>query len=170
MRGQMIDIRRATQQDLPQLLTFIRELAEYERLAHQVVATVDDLSRSLFGTEACAHALLASVDSAPVGFAVYFYNFSTFLGRPGLYLEDLYVRPAARGLGIGRELLVRLARLAIERGCGRMEWAVLNWNEPAIRFYRKLGATPNDDWTTYRLSGEGLRDLARTADPPLGMG
>jgi GNAT superfamily N-acetyltransferase len=163
----MIDIRRATRQDLPQLLTFIRELAEYERLAHQVVATVEDLSRSLFGAEPCAHALLAFLDSAPVGFAVYFYNFSTFLGRPGLYLEDLFVRPAARGLGIGRELLVRLARLAIERGCGRMEWAVLDWNEPAIRFYRKLGATPNDDWTTYRLSGQGLHDLARPGDAPL---
>jgi GNAT superfamily N-acetyltransferase len=166
----MIDIRRATHQDLPQLLAFIRELAEYERLAHQVVATVDDLARSLFGAEPCAHALLAFVDSAPVGFAVYFYNFSTFLGRPGLYLEDLYVRPAARGLGIGRELLVRLARVANERGCGRMEWAVLDWNEPAIRFYRKLGATPNADWTTYRLSGEGLYDLARAGDAPLGTG
>ena len=166
----MISIRPATQQDLPQILAFIRELAEYERLAHQVVATVDDLARSLFGAEPCAHALLAFVNSAPVGFAVYFHNFSTFLGRPGLYLEDLYVRPAARGLGIGRELLVRLARLAIERGCGRMEWAVLDWNEPAIGFYRKLGATANDDWTTYRLSGQGLSDLARPGDAPLDAG
>jgi GNAT superfamily N-acetyltransferase len=164
-RQQRISIRPATQDDTPQLLAFIRELAEYERLAHAVVATVDDLSRSLFGSEPCAHALLAFLDSAPVGFALYFYNFSTFLGRPGLYLEDLYVRPAARGVGVGRELLVRLAALALERGCGRMEWAVLDWNEPAIRFYRNLGATPNDDWTTYRLSWEGLRDLARAEDP-----
>jgi len=159
-QDQTIDIREATQQDVPQLLAFIRELAEYERLAHQVVATVEDLSRNLFGPQPCAHALVASLDSHPVGFALYFYNFSTFLGRPGLYLEDLYVRPAARGLGIGGQLLARLARLALARGCGRMEWAVLDWNEPAIGFYRKLGATPNDDWTTYRLSGNALRDLA----------
>jgi GNAT superfamily N-acetyltransferase len=157
----MISIRPAMQEDAPQLLAFIRELAEYERLAHAVVATVDDLASSLFGPQPCAYALLAFLDSAPVGFAVYFYNFSTFLGRRGLYLEDLYVRPAARGHGIGRELLVRLARIAVERGCGRMEWAVLDWNEPAIGFYRKLGAAPNDDWTTYRLSGEALLDLAR---------
>jgi GNAT superfamily N-acetyltransferase len=166
----MISIRPATLEDVPQLLTFIRELAEYERLSHEVVATVDDLSRSLFGREPCAHALLAFADSAPVGFAVYFYNFSTFLGRPGLYLEDLFVRPAVRGLGIGRALLARLARLAIERGCGRLEWAVLDWNESAIRFYRKLGAKPNDDWTTYRLSGEGLSDLAREGNPSLATG
>jgi len=158
----MIDIRPATRQDVPQILAFIRELAQYERLSHAVVATESDLVRSLFGPEPCAHVLLAALDAAPVGFAVYFYNFSTFVGRPGLYLEDLYVRPAARGLGIGRRLLVTLARLAVERECGRMEWAVLDWNEPAIRFYRKLGATPNDDWTTYRLSGEMLGNLARS--------
>jgi GNAT superfamily N-acetyltransferase len=166
----MIDIRPARQSDVPQLLAFIRELAEYERLAHAVVATEADVSGCLFGPQPCAHALLASLDSKPVGFAVYFYNFSTFLGRPGLYLEDLYVRPAARGLGIGHKLLARLARLAVERGCGRMEWAVLDWNEPAIRFYRKLGAAPNDDWTTYRLSGEALRDLARVEQLPLSAG
>jgi GNAT superfamily N-acetyltransferase len=156
----VISIRPAAQTDVPQILAFIRELAEYERLAHAVAATVDDLRRNLFGPQPCAYVLLAYLDSAPVGFAVYFYNFSTFVGRPGLYLEDLYVRPAARGLGIGRRLLVHLARLAVERGCGRMEWAVLDWNEPAIRFYRKLGAAPNDDWTTYRLSGEALSNLA----------
>lgn len=158
----MIDIRPARRQDVPQILAFIRELAEYERLSHAVVATEADLVRSLFGREPSAHVLVASLDAEPVGFAVYFYNFSTFVGRPGLYLEDLYVRPAARGLGIGRRLLVTLARLALERECGRMEWAVLDWNEPAIRFYRKLGATPNDDWTTYRLSGEMLGNLARS--------
>jgi GNAT superfamily N-acetyltransferase len=158
----MINIRPATRADVPQILAFIRELAEYERLSHAVVATEDDLLQSLFGREPCAHALLAFLESEPVGFAVYFYNFSTFVGRPGLYLEDLYVRPAARGLGIGRRFLVALARLAVERGCGRMEWAVLDWNEPAIRFYRRLGAAPNDDWTTYRLSGEALGKLARS--------
>ncbi len=158
----MISIRPARRADVPQILAFIRELAEYERLSHAVVATEADLLGSLFGREPCAHALLATRDAEPVGFAVYFYNFSTFLGRPGLYLEDLYVRPAARGLGIGRRLLVTLARLAVERGCGRMEWAVLDWNEPAIGFYRKLGAAPNADWTTYRLSGEALGKLARS--------
>jgi len=160
----MITIRAATEADVAQILAFIRELAEYERLAHAVVATEADLRRSLFGGERCAHVLLAARDSAPVGFAVYFYNFSTFVGRPGLYLEDLYVRPAARGLGVGRKLLLHLARIAVERGCGRMEWAVLDWNEPAIRFYRKLGAVPNDDWTTYRLSAEALGKLAAGAD------
>jgi GNAT superfamily N-acetyltransferase len=158
----MISIRPARREDVPQILAFIRELAEYERLLHAVVATPEDITQSLFGPQPCAHALLASLDGEPVGFALYFYNFSTFLGRPGLYLEDLFVRPAARGHGIGRRLLVELARLAIERGCGRMEWAVLDWNEPAIRFYRKLGAAPNDDWITYRLSGEALGKLARS--------
>ena len=158
----MISIRPATEEDAPQILAFIRELAQYERLAHAVVATVEDLRKSLFGAQPCAQALLACLDATPVGFAVYFYNFSTFVGRPGLYLEDLYVRPTARGLGVGRRLLVHLARLAVERGCGRMEWAVLDWNEPAIRFYRKLGAAPNDDWTTYRLSGDALSNLARS--------
>jgi GNAT superfamily N-acetyltransferase len=156
----MISIRSAAEEDVPQILAFIRELAQYERLAHAVVATVDDLRRSLFGPQPSAHALLACLDAAPVGFAVYFYNFSTFNGRPGLYLEDLYVRPTARRLGIGRRLLAHLAHLALERGCGRMEWAVLDWNEPAIRFYRNLGAAPNDDWTTYRLSGDALSNLA----------
>ncbi len=155
-----ISIRPAAPDDAPLVLGFIRELAEYERLTHEVSATEEALRRTLFGRSACAHALIASLDGEPAGFAVYFFNYSTFLARPGLYLEDLFVRPTARRRGVGRRLLAHLARIAIERGCGRMEWAVLDWNERAIRFYRSLGASPNDEWTTYRLSSEGLRRLA----------
>ena len=157
----MIRIRPAVAEDAELLLSFVRELAEYERLAHEVVATADDLSGALFGAQPCAHALIASCDEKPAGFALYFYNFSTFLGRPGLYLEDLYVRPAARGRGIGRRLLAHLAQVALERGCGRLEWAVLDWNAPSIRFYRSLGAEPMQEWTTYRLTGAALTRLAR---------
>lgn len=156
----MISIASAAPEDAALVLAFIRELAAYERLAHAVAATEEDLRRTLLGPEACAHALIAHWDGEPVGFAVYFFNYSTFLGKPGLYLEDLYVRPAARERGVGRRLLAHLASIALERGCGRMEWAVLDWNERAIRFYRSLGASPNAEWTTYRLSGEGLRRLA----------
>lgn len=159
----MIEIRAAAAADAPLILAFIRELADYERLAHAVTATVADLERSLFGPQPIAHALLARRGGEPVGFAVYFFNYSTFLGLPGLYLEDLYVRPAARGCGIGRRLLEHLARTALERGCARMEWAVLDWNAPAIRFYRSLGASPNDEWTTYRLSRGALERLAISA-------
>lgn len=159
----MITIRPAAEEEVPLVLGFIRELAEYERLAHAVTATEEDLRRTLFGPEACAHAVIALVDGRPVGFAVYFFSYSTFLARPGLYLEDLYVRPEARGRGAGRHLLAHLARVALERGCGRMEWAVLDWNERAIRFYRSLGASPNDEWTTYRLSSAGLGRLASSA-------
>ncbi|HTV51444.1 MAG TPA: GNAT family N-acetyltransferase [Steroidobacteraceae bacterium] len=156
----MIEIRPARRADLPLVLDFVRELAEYERLTSEVVATAADFERALFGTPAYAHALIASDAGVAVGFAVYFFNFSTFLGRPGLYLEDLFVRPAARGRGIGRALLAHLAGLALARGCGRLEWAVLDWNEPAIRFYRSLEALPNAEWTTYRLSGAALDRLA----------
>jgi GNAT superfamily N-acetyltransferase len=156
----MIEIRPARREDMALVLGFVRELAEYERLTSEVVATAEDFERALFGTPAYAHALIASDAGAAVGFAVYFFNFSTFLGRPGLYLEDLYVRPAARGHGIGRALLAHLAAIALERGCGRLEWAVLDWNEPAIRFYRSLEAAPNAEWTTYRLSGPALARLA----------
>jgi len=160
----MISIRPAAPDDAALVLGFIRELAEYERLAHAVSATEEDLRCTLFGPEACAHALIACLDEDPIGFAVYFFSYSTFVGRPGLYLEDLYVRPAARGRGVGRRLLAHLARIAVARGCGRMEWAVLDWNEPAIRFYRSLGASPNDDWTTYRLSSDALRRLAASGE------
>jgi GNAT superfamily N-acetyltransferase len=156
----VIHIRPARRADAALVLGFIRELAEYERLAHQVVATPADLERSLFGDPPYAYALIAETAGEAVGFAVYFFNFSTFMGRPGLYLEDLFVRPTSRGHGIGRALLRHLAALALERGCGRLEWAVLDWNEPAIRFYRGLGACANDDWTIYRVTGEALAHLA----------
>jgi GNAT superfamily N-acetyltransferase len=155
-----IAIRPATRSDLPRILAFIRELAVYERLEHEVVASEADLAAALFGPRPFAEVVFACLDGAPVGFALFFHNFSTFLGQPGIYLEDLYVGPEARGLGIGRRLLVWLACTALERGCGRLDWAVLNWNEPAIGFYRSLGAVAVDDWTTFRLTGEALEQLA----------
>ena len=145
-------IRPAVEDDVPLVLTFIRELAEYERLRHEVVATEELIREALFGPRPYAEVVFAELDGQPVGFALFFHNFSTFVGRPGLYLEDLYVRPEFRGLGIGRRLLVHLATIAKERGCGRMEWSVLDWNEPAIRFYRSLGARPMDEWTVFRLT------------------
>lgn len=153
-------ISEATEEDVPLILSLIRELAEYEKLSDEVVATEDGLRDSLFGERQYAEVLIAEHDGAPAGFALFFHNFSTFLGKPGLYLEDLYVKPAFRGAGIGKELLVRLASLAIGRGCGRLEWWVLDWNEPAIGFYRSVGAEPMDDWTVYRVSGSALEDLA----------
>jgi GNAT superfamily N-acetyltransferase len=155
-----ITIRPATAQDVSLVFTFIRELAEYERLSHAVVATEDDIRNSLFGPRPYAECVFACIDSEPVGFALFFHNYSTFLGRPGIYLEDLYVRPDTRGKGVGRRLLVYLAQTAVERGCGRLDWAVLNWNEPAIKFYRSLDARAVDEWTTFRLSGEALERLA----------
>lgn len=153
-------IRPATPGDLPTIRQFIRELAEYERMAAEAVATEEDLRTSLFGPRPAAEVVIAEVDGAPGGFALYFHNFSTFLGRHGLYLEDLYVRPELRGRGVGRALLARLAALAVERGCGRFEWSVLDWNEPAIGFYRKLGAVAQDEWTVQRMTGEALERLA----------
>jgi GNAT superfamily N-acetyltransferase len=154
--------------DVPLILTFIRELAEYERLRHEAVVTEGSLRETLFGPRPYAEVVIAELGSGtedgpgarPVGFALFFHNYSTFLGRPGLYLEDLYVRPEARGLGVGRRLLTHLAGIARERGCGRMEWSVLDWNEPAIGFYRSLGAQPMDEWTVYRVTGEALEALA----------
>ena len=154
-----IRIRSAGVDDVPLILSFIRDLAEYEKLPHEVVATEDLLRRALFGSRPFAEVLIASLGEEPVGFALFFHNFSTFLGLPGIYLEDLFVRPAARGQGVGRQLLTHLARLARERGCGRLEWAVLDWNEPAMKFYRALGAKPNDDWTIFRLTGDALEKL-----------
>ncbi|MEO8433922.1 MAG: GNAT family N-acetyltransferase [Pyrinomonadaceae bacterium] len=147
--------------DVPLILEFVRDLAEYEKLADSVAATEDRLRETLFGPNPSAHALLAYDKDDPVGFAIYFFNYSTFVGRPGLYLEDLFVRPEARGKGFGRALLQHLARIAVERNCGRMEWAVLNWNEPALGFYQSLGANPMADWIVFRLSGKALEDLAR---------
>jgi len=154
------EIRTTTEADVPVILQLIRDLAEYERAPDDVVATEAGLREVLFGSKRSAEVLLAWEDSEPVGFAVFFHNFSTWLGRPGLYLEDLFVKPAMRGKGYGRALLERLAQIAKERGCGRMEWAVLDWNEPAIQFYRKLGAKPMDEWTVFRLTQEGIADLA----------
>jgi GNAT superfamily N-acetyltransferase len=153
-------LRLATAADVPQILAFIRALAEYERLLDQVVATEGGLRAALFGPRPYAEVVLAEDDGRPLGFALFFHTFSTFLGQPGIYLEDLFVVPEARGRGVGRALLGHLARLAVERGCGRVEWAVLDWNAPAIGFYERLGATPNSEWTVYRLTGASLATLA----------
>lgn len=155
-----VDIRPATRNDVPLVLAFIGELAEYEKLAHEVRATEEQVRSTLFGERPVAEVVIASLDNRPVGFAVFFPSYSTFLGRPGLYLEDLFVRPEARGVGVGRELLEYLARLTVERGWGRLEWRVLDWNEPSISFYKKLGAQPLDDWTVFRVSGQDLQRLA----------
>jgi GNAT superfamily N-acetyltransferase len=156
-------IRSATPADTATIARLIRALAEYERLAHTVVLTEDRLHEHLFGPRPFAEVLLAEEAGVVVGFALFFHNYSTFRGEPGIYLEDLFVEPDHRGAGHGKALLRALARLAVERGCGRLQWEVLNWNEPAIQFYRSLGAVPLNDWTGYRLTGEALRNLARTA-------
>ena len=155
-----VTIRAATLADVPQILAFIRELAVYERLTEQAVATEADLGTALFGARPYAEVIFGCVDGRPVGFALYFHNFSTFLGKPGIYLEDLFVQPEARGRGVGKRLLAFLARTTLERGCGRLDWAVLDWNEPSIGFYRRLGAIAQTEWTGYRLSGAALAALA----------
>lgn len=157
-------IRPATKNDVPVILELIRALATYERAPDEVIATEQGLSEVLFGKKPAAEVLLALEDQRPVGFALFFHNFSTWLGRPGLYLEDLFVRPEDRGKGYGRALLVHLAKIARERGCGRMEWAVLDWNEPAINFYRKLGANPMNEWTVFRLTPDEIAHLADSAE------
>lgn len=154
-------IVNATEENVALILSFIRDLAEYERLSEKVSATEDVLREQLFGARPSAEAIIGYDKDEPVSFAVFFHNFSTFVGRRGLYLEDLFVKPESRGKGIGRAMLAYLAKLAQERQCGRLEWAVLNWNEPAIKFYRNLGATPMDDWTTFRLSEDEMERLAR---------
>jgi GNAT superfamily N-acetyltransferase len=153
-------ITEATERDVPEILDLIRQLADYERLSDQVTATEQKLRDTLFGKQPAAEVLLASVAQETVGFAVFFTNYSTFLAKPGIYLEDLFVKPHARGKGIGKALLVHLAQLAVERDCGRINWSVLDWNTPSIRFYESLGAVPLNEWTTFRLSGEPLRKLA----------
>jgi GNAT superfamily N-acetyltransferase len=155
-------IRPARVEDVPIILELIRDLATYERAPNEVTATGEQLVDVLFGERPAAEVLLAFEGKSPVGFAVFFYNFSTWLGRPGLYLEDLFVKPEKRGKGYGRALLVDLAKIARDRGCGRMEWAVLNWNEPAIKFYRALGAKPLDEWTVFRLTRDGIARLAQS--------
>ena len=156
-----LSIRAATSDDVPVILAFITQLAEYERLLDQVVATEARLRDSLFGARPAAEVLLAFEGDTPVGFALFFHNYSTFLAQRGIYLEDLFVVPAARGHGVGRQLLAALARLAVERGCGRLEWAVLEWNAPSIRFYKHLGAAAMDEWRVFRLTGPALEQVAR---------
>lgn len=155
-----VSVRPAVPDDVPLLFSLIRELGEYERLADQVVATEEGLREHLFRESPAIEALIGILDDKPVGFALFFHNYSTFAGRRGLYLEDLFVRSAARGHGVGKALLVRLARIAKDRDCARFEWAVLDWNKPAIEFYRALGASPLDEWTTFRLTGDSLSLLA----------
>jgi GNAT superfamily N-acetyltransferase len=158
-------IRPARPQDLPVIASLIRALAEYEKLTHEVVFTEAELGERLFGAHPSAEVLLAEQEGRVVGFAVFFSTFSTFLGRPGIHLEDLFVLPEARGRGHGEALLARLAALAVERGCGRLEWAVLDWNTPALDFYRRLGAVQLEMWRTFRLTGESLQRLAQSAAP-----
>jgi GNAT superfamily N-acetyltransferase len=160
-RAANLTIRPAARHEIPLVLEFIRELAVYERLEAQVVASEADLSAALFGERPYAEVVFARIEDAPVGFALFFHNFSTFLGKPGLYLEDLFVRPEARGQGVGRRLLVWLAQEALVRGCARLDWAVLDWNTPSIGFYHSLGAVALDEWRRFRLSGTALRELAQ---------
>jgi len=159
-------IRSAGAADIPVLLDLIRELATYEREPDAVEATPEQLHHAFFGPDANARGLVAEVDGAPVGCAIYFFNFSTWTGRRGVYLEDLYVRPSARGTGAGRALMARLAHIALEHGCARLDWAVLDWNTPAIGFYERLGARRMDDWTIYRLDGSALNAMARAEPAP----
>ncbi len=162
MKTKTFTIRAATIVDVPIILELIRALATYERAPNEVTATEDQLVDVLFGKKPAAEVLLAFEGDTPIGFAVFFHNFSTWLGRPGLYLEDLFVKPEHRGKGYGRALLIHLGKIAHERGCGRMEWAVLNWNEPAIEFYKTLGAKPLDEWKIFRLNREGIARLVET--------
>jgi GNAT superfamily N-acetyltransferase len=158
----MLTIVPAVASDVPDIHRLVTALAEYEKLTDQVVSTEDDLRRSLFGARPYAEVILAKVDGETVGFALFFHNYSTFLGRPGIYLEDLFVVPERRGEGIGRELLAALARIAVERGCGRLEWSVLDWNEPAIGFYKRMGASVLDEWRLCRLTGDALARAAQS--------
>jgi len=155
-----LKIERATEGDIPAILRLVRHLAEYEKLAHVMASSEDDFRKALFGPQRNVEALMAFVGDAPMGFALYFYNFSTFLGQRGIYLEDLFVEPEFRGQGIGKALLQRLAQIAKDEDCGRMEWSVLTWNQPSIDFYHRLGAVTLEDWRTFRLTGEALGRLA----------
>lgn len=153
-------VRSATIEDVELILTFIKGLAEYEKLGHEVVATKELLQETLFGERAYAEVIFGCLDQKPVSFALFFHNYSTFLGKPGIYLEDLYVKPEARNKGIGQKMLAYLAKLVKSRNCGRLEWWVLDWNQSAIQFYEKIGAVPMNEWTVYRLTGEALNNLA----------
>ena len=160
-----LDIRPATGKDVPLILSFIRKLAEYGDISDEVAATEDDIRAALFGPHPVAAAVLAYAGNEPAGFALYSYTFSSFLGRAGMFVEDLYVENAHRSKGVGKALLVHLAKLAQQRSCGRLEWAVLNWNERAMEFYQDLGAEPMDEWTTFRLGGDALERLASQEEP-----
>lgn len=155
-----VELRGATVDDVPTIARLIRALSVYEKLEHDVVMTEEKLRDNLFGAHRYAEVVLAEEDTVAIGFALFFHNFSTFLGQPGIYLEDLFVDPEKRGHGVGRQLLAHLAQLAVERNCGRLEWSVLNWNRDAIGFYERLGAHPNSEWTVYRLAGQALHELA----------
>ena len=161
MSSPALSIRRAAREDVPLVLSFVKDLAEYEKLGHLVVATEEIIAEELFGPQSRTEVLLGHSGAEPVAFAVYFHNFSTFLGRKGLYLEDLYVRPAYRRRGYGRAMLLQVARIAAERNCGRLEWSVLDWNEPAIFFYETLGATIMHEWKLVRVTGSALEKLAK---------
>lgn len=158
-----ITTRPALESDVPTLLELILELAAYEKLSHEVVATAENLRETLFGANRYAEALMGCVDGVPVGMAIYFHNYSTFLAKPGLHLEDLYVKPAHRGCGLGKALITAVARIAIERGCGRYEWTVLDWNQPAIDFYHSLGAEMKGDWRIMRVTGEALQKMGQAS-------
>ena len=160
-RIRLIQIRKAEVNDVPLILEFIQSLAEYERLRDSCVATEEKLRATLFSENPAAEVIIARDGAEPMGFALFFHNYSTFLAQRGIYLEDLFVKPAARGKGVGFALLSELARIAVERGCGRLEWAVLDWNELAIDFYKRIGAVPLDDWTTFRMTGDSLISLAK---------
>ena len=161
-----MQIRNPDPHDVPLILRFIKDLAAYEKLAQSVVATEESVRATIFGTPRAAEVVIAEEDGGtPVGFALFFHNYSTFLARPGLYLEDLFVVPEARGRGYGKALLAHLAAIARDRGCGRFEWSVLNWNTPAIEFYKSVGARPVDEWTVFRMTGEALDDLAVLSSP-----
>lgn len=155
-----IEIRPAVPSDAAQILTFITELAEYEKARHEVIASVVDIERSLFSEGATAHGLICLCDGLPIGFAVFFFSYSTWLGSNCLYLEDLYINPEQRGGGAGKKLLRHLAKIACDNGCGRFEWSVLDWNEPAIAFYKSIGGQPQEEWVRYRMEGDALRDFA----------
>jgi GNAT superfamily N-acetyltransferase len=156
-----VTIRPAREDEVPLVLQFVRELAEYEHLLHEAVATEERVRRDLFGPRPYAEVIFACLDNVPVGFALFFHNYSTFLGKPGIYLEDLFVRPSVRGKGLGKALLTWLAAEAVKRDCGRLEWAVLDWNEPSIQFYKGLGAKAMEEWTGFRLTGDALTELAK---------
>jgi GNAT superfamily N-acetyltransferase len=152
-------IRKTKIEDVPVIISLIKELATYEKLAHEMLATVEDFEKALFGEHKCAETVLGEVDGKAVAVILFFHNFSTFVGRPGLYLEDLFVKPEFRGRGFGKKMLLHLVSLAKERGCGRVEWAVLDWNQPAIDFYQSLGAKPMEDWTIFRLTEDKIKEL-----------